>query len=143
MEKILFDVNVLKIQINKHGDTIDIDLRDRSQVNSVLKVFDEFMSKYQVLVNSNSEENNWDNIEQMASWVENSICDLFGKEIIQKIFGVEHPSIQLLSKFLVELSVIIISNTKKYEDDFIKDIEGKYSLKYFNRLNQRQTRAKL
>ena len=57
MEKILFDVNVLKIQINKHGDTIDIDLRDRSQVNSILKVFDEFMSKYQVLVNSNSEEN--------------------------------------------------------------------------------------
>ena len=79
----------------------------------------------------------------MTSWIENSICDLFGKEIIQKIFGVEHPSIQLLSKFLVELSAIIISNTKKYEDDFIKDIAGKYSLKYFNRLNQRQTRAKL
>lgn len=75
----------------------------------------------------------FDGIDEICKYGEAQLQMIYGDDIIQKIFGVKHPSIRSLSEFFVKLLKILSDFNEEQNQKTMNEIEQLYGNKYFEK----------
>lgn len=123
-----------EIKINKKGDSIVIDIDNREMMNKIISMILNFKER----TTSHIKEPDIDSLNALCNDTEKEMKEIFGDDILVKIFDVEHPSLRLLVEFFFKFFDIVSSLSEAKNEETVKSIESLYGDKYINRLKNKK-----
>lgn len=123
-----------EIKINKKGDSIVIDIDNREMMNKIISMILNFKER----TTSHIKKPDIDSLNALCNDTEKEMKEIFGDDILVKIFDVEHPSLRLLVEFFFKFFDIVSSLSEAKNEETVKSIESLYGDKYINRLKNKK-----
>lgn len=115
IDEIIVDHDI--ITIKTIGGKIKLNVSDRSVMEKIIDLSNTFFEKCSDTT--------------FYTEFEKKIQDIFGKDSVKTIFGLEHPDDVCIGYFIINLIGKLKDHKTKKTDELVTQIEKKYGSKYF------------
>lgn len=130
---VIVDESMQTIKINKNGDEISINIDDRENINKIMKM----VMKFKESTSEHLKDPDVDSLNKLCDETEKDMKELFGDDILIKVFNLEHPSLRLLIEFFGKFWNVIAKINESKNEQTVKNLEKIYGDKYFDRLSSK------